>query len=323
MERAADATRVAVVGTGVIGSSWVAHFLSCGMQVLATDPAAGAEARLQADLDAIWPIIGRLGHVPSQARDRLEFTTDLAQALHRTTFVQENAPEDKAKKQQLMRDLDALAPSGVLVASSSSGLLPSDLQALCEREPARIIVGHPFHPPHLMPLVEVVGGRATDPATLDRAMAFYRSVGKRPIRIRRELPGHVANRLQAALWREAFSLVEQGAATVEDIDTAVMHGPGLRWALLGPFLTLHLTGGAGGMRGILEHLGPSVEAWWEQFTTPRLTPELQRTVVQGVSDYARSLGGAALGEQRDRLLVELLSLKRSSGFLMNEETPDA
>ncbi len=323
MQRTTHNRQVTVVGTGVIGSSWVAHFLSCGMQVRATDPGAGAEARLQADLDASWPTIRRLGNVPDDARDRLEFTTDLAEALHRTTFVQENAPEDKPKKQQLMRDLDALAPSGVIVASSSSGLLPSDLQARCEREPARIIVGHPFHPPHLMPLVEVVGGRATDPTTVDRAMDFYRSVGKHPIHIRRELPGHVANRLQAALWREAFALVEQGAATVEDIDTAVMHGPGLRWALLGPFLTLHLTGGTGGIEGILRHLGPSVQTWWDQFTTPRLTPELQRTVIDGVSSYAGSLGGSALGEQRDRLLVELLALKRSSGFPIDKETPDA
>lgn len=323
MERTACNRRVTVVGTGVIGSSWVAHFLSCGMEVLATDPAPGAEARLQADLDAIWPTIRRLRHVPEDARAQLEFTTDLAEALHRTTFVQESTPEDKLKKQQLMRDLDALAPSGVLVASSSSGLLPSDLQAACEREPARILVGHPFHPPHLMPLVEVVGGRASDQTTLDRAMDFYRSVGKHPIHIRRELPGHVANRLQAALWREAFSLVEQGAATVEDIDTAVMHGPGLRWALLGPFLTLHLTGGKGGIEGILAHLGPSVQAWWEQFTTPRLTPALQRTVIEGVSSYSQLLGAPALGEQRDRLLVDLLALKQRAGFPPEKATPDA
>lgn len=301
--------RATIVGTGVIGTSWAAHFLARGLEVVATDPAPLARERLRESIERLWPTLERLGTTPGASPDRLSFTTDLAHALERTEFVQENTPESRADKQQLMRAIDAATPPGVVIASSSSGLLPTDLQLLCAREPGRILIGHPFHPPHLMPLVEVVGGRGTDASAIDKAMAFYWAVGKRPIRIRQELPGHVANRLQAALWREAFSLVDRGAATVEDIDSAIMYGPGLRWAILGPFLTLHLTGGRGGMEQILNHLGPSVEQWWAGFTTPRLTPELSRTVIEGVQTLAEEMGGEALETRRDALLIEILALK--------------
>lgn len=303
--------RVAVVGAGVIGTSWAAHFLSRGMEVVATDPAPGAAERLRESINRLWPVLERLGLASGASRERLRFVDHLSDALRDVDFVQENAQESLEAKQRLISDIDAAAPAGVLIASSSSGLLPSDLQKLCRKDPGRVLIGHPFHPPHLMPLVEVVGGRQTDSASIDAAMVFYKEVGKHPIRLRQELPGHIANRLQAALWREAFSLVECGAATVEDIDAAIMHGPGLRWAILGPFLTLHLTGGSGGMAGILDHLGPSVEAWWAQFTTPRITTELKQTVSEEVRSLAKRLGGHSLEAQRDALLIELLALKTS------------
>jgi len=314
---------VAVVGVGVIGTSWAAHFLARGMDVVATDTAPGAAERLNESIDRLWPALERLGLAPGASRERLRFFDRLPDALRDVDFVQENAQENLEAKQRLIGEIDAAAPAGVVIASSSSGLLPSDLQAPCKKDPGRVLIGHPFHPPHLMPLVEVAGGRQTDSAAIDTAMVFYREVGKRPILLRQELPGHVANRLQAALWREAFSLVERGAATVEDIDTAIMHGPGLRWAILGPFLTLHLTGGSGGMAGILEHLGPSVEAWWAQFTTPRLTKELKQAVSEGVSSLAEHLGGEALEAQRDALLIELLALKAVRNDARSESHRDA
>lgn len=301
--------RVTIVGTGVIGTSWTAHFLARGLDVIATDPAPGAQERLCAAVGRLWPTLERLGTSPGASPDRLAFTTALEESLEGTGFVQENAPENREAKRRLIQAIDAAAPPGAVIASSSSGLLPSELQGLCERHPGRVLVGHPFHPPHLMPLVEVVGGTRTEAWAIDRAMAFYRSAGKRPIRLRKELPGHVANRLQAALWREAFSLVESGAATVEDVDTAIMHGPGLRWALLGPFLTLHLTGGEGGMRSILERMGPSVEAWWAGFTTPHLGPALTAEVVTGVQALVDEMGADTLEARRDQLLIELLALK--------------
>ncbi len=318
-----QARRVTVVGTGVIGTSWAAHFLARGFEVVATDPAPGAAARLRESLDRLWPALERLGLAPDASRSRLRFADDLDESLRDTGFVQENTQENLEAKQRLIGDIDVATPAGVLIASSSSGLLPSDLQKLCRQDPGRVLIGHPFHPPHLMPLVEVVGGRLTDPGALERAMDFYRAAGKKPIRLRQELPGHVANRLQAALWREAFSLVERGAATVEDIDTAIMHGPGLRWAILGPFLTLHLTGGAGGMAGILDHLGPSVEAWWAQFTTPRLTSELKRAVSEDVVALAETMGGASVEARRDALLIELLALKAGRMNALAEGPDDA
>jgi 3-hydroxyacyl-CoA dehydrogenase len=264
---------------------------------------------LRADIDRIWPGLERMGIAPGASRDRLDFSADLEQCLAAADFVQENAPENLEGKQQLMQTIDAATAPGVIVASSSSGLLPTELQARCLRDPGRIVVGHPFHPPHLMPLVEVVGGRATGEATILKTLAFYRSVGKHPIHIRKELPGHVANRLQAALWREAFSLVEQGAATVADIDDAIRHGPGLRWAILGPFLTLHLTGGNGGMEEILKKMGPAVEEWWAGFQTPRLNPELVGRVVDGVETLQGQMGGEGLEAWRDDMLNRLLALR--------------
>jgi carnitine 3-dehydrogenase len=200
-----------------------------------------------------------------------------------------------------------------LIATSSSGILISDIQdaAAC---PERVLLGHPFNPPHLMPLVEVVGGRLTSADAIEKALAFYKSIGKKAIHIRREVKGYVANRLQAALWREAFYLVEQGIASVEDIDTAIAHGPGLRWALLGPFLNLHMSGGAGGIAHVLEHLGPPLESWWRDLGDVTLNDELDGAIARGVTE---ELGGADLAHltsQRDGVLLALLQLKAVAGL---------
>ncbi|MFC4948182.1 3-hydroxyacyl-CoA dehydrogenase NAD-binding domain-containing protein [Pseudonocardia sp. GCM10023141] len=300
---------VAVVGTGVIGASWAAHFLGRGLDVVATDPAAGAEERLRADVAAHWPTISRLGLVPGASPERLTFTTDVAAAAAGADFVQENGPERPEVKHRLFAVLDAAARPDVVLASSSSGLLPSVIAQGCPAHPERVVVGHPFHPPHLIPLVEVVPGERTSEEAVERAMAFYTAAGKRPIRLRHELPGHVANRLQAALWREAYSLVDRGVASVADIDTAISQGPGLRWAVLGPFANQHLSGGAGGIAHVLEHLGPPTEAWWRDLGDPTLTPELVAKLVDGV---AAELGGVTTDElaaRRDAVLHTLLVAK--------------
>jgi len=230
---------VAVVGSGVIGASWAGFFLARGLDVIAWDPASGAEKRVRAAVALHWPALERLGLSSGASLDRLRFAASPEQAVANAEFVQESGPERLDVKAELFRRLDTAAPPTVVLASSSSGLLPSGIQARCEH-PERVVVGHPFNPPHLVPLVEVVGGRRTDPAVINRAIAFYAALGKRPIRLDRELPGHVANRLQAALWREAFHLIDRGVASVADIDAAIAHGPRLRWGLLGPFLNLHL-----------------------------------------------------------------------------------
>jgi carnitine 3-dehydrogenase len=298
--------RVAVVGTGVIGASWAAHFLASGLDVSATDPSPHAEERLRSDVAAIWPT---LTPAAGGSLERLTFTSDPAEAVADADFVQENGPEREDVKHQLFAVLDAAARPDVVLASSSSGLLPSVIARGCPQHPERVVIGHPFNPPHLIPLVEVVPGEKTSERTVEVALAFYTAVGKRPIRLRQELPGHVANRLQAALWQEAYSLVERGVATVADIDTAIAHGPGLRWAVLGPFANQHLSGGSGGIAHILEHLGPPTEAWWRDLGQVTLTPELVAKIVAGVDEELAGVDPAELVARRDAVLTALLAAK--------------
>jgi carnitine 3-dehydrogenase len=304
--------RVAVVGTGTIGMSWAANFLSRGLEVTASDPAPDAEARLRQFIDAAWPVLARIGPIAATPpHNLLDFCADPDAAVAAADFVQESAPEREAVKQELLARIDRVLPPDIVIASSSSGLLISRLQTAC-RHPERVVIGHPFNPPHLIPLVEVVGGARTAPETVERAMAFYASIGKRPIHIRREVAGHVANRLQAALWREAVHLVAAGVASVADVDTAISEGPGLRWALMGPHLTFHLAGGSGGMAHFLEQLGPPLESWWDDLGNPRLTPEVRAALGEGVAAEAGTRDIAALAAERDRFLVDLLALKRAS-----------
>jgi carnitine 3-dehydrogenase len=306
--------RVAVVGTGVIGASWAAHFLAHGLDVTASDPAPGAEDRLRADVAAHWPVLERFGLVEGASQERLSFTADPGDAVADADFVQENGPERENVKHALFAVLDAAARPDVVLASSSSGLLPSAIARGCPHHPERLVIGHPFNPPHLIPLVEVVPGERTSAETVDRAMAFYAAVGKRPIRLRQELPGHVANRLQAALWQEAYSLVERGVASVSDIDAAISQGPGLRWAVLGPFLNQHLSGGPGGIAHVLEHLGPPTERWWRDLGEVTLTPELVQKLVAGVDEELAGTDVAELVARRDAVLDALLAAKAETGL---------
>src|SRR5829696_5966007 len=305
------ASRVAVIGTGTIGMSWAALFLARGLAVAASDPAPDAERRLRRFVDEAWPVLAQLGETPPEPpHQELAFHADPQAAVAGADFVQENAPEREAAKQEVLARIDAALPPEIVIASSSSGLLISRLQAVC-RHPGRVVIGHPFNPPHLIPLVEVVGGAQTDPAAIEHAMAFYAAIGKRPIHIRREVAGHVANRLQAALWREAVHLVASGVASVADVDTAISEGPGLRWALMGPHLTFHLAGGTGGMPHFLDQLGPPLEGWWNDLGRPSLTPEVRDALIAGVTTEAGSRDIPALAAARDQFLIDRLALKKS------------
>ena len=285
-----DVKRVAVVATGVIGASWAAYFLARGLDVDATDPSPGAEARLREAVAQHWPTMVRFGLADGAATERLDFKVDL------------------------FRRMDEAAPAHAILASSSSGLAISAVQSEC-KHPGRVVLGHPFNPPHLIPLVEVVGGEHTSAEAIARAMAFYSAIGKRSIHVRREVKGHIANRLQAALWREAFHLVEQGVASVADIDTAIAHGPGLRWALMGPFMNLHLSGGAGGIAHLLDHLGGPIEDWWHDLGAPSMTAELKRQVAEGMADELGGRRSADLEAARDALLLDLIRAKAASATL--------
>ena len=219
--------------------------------------------------------------------------------------MQESAPERTDAKRALYATLEDTLPPEVVVASSSSGLMMTDL-ARDLRTPGRFVIGHPFNPPHLIPLVEVVGGERTAPETVVFCVDFYRQIGKHPIHLRKEAPGHLANRLQSALWREAVHAVAEGIATVADVDAAVAYGPGLRWALMGPHLTFHLAGGEGGMTHFMEHLGPANEDWWRSLGQPSLTPEVRQAIIEGVADEVKGQAVPGLAAKRDALLVALL-----------------
>jgi carnitine 3-dehydrogenase len=309
MSEAAGIERVAVIGTGTIGASWAALFLARGLEVAASDPAPDAEALLRQRITDIWPVLEQLGPVASDGQDRLRFMRDPADAVRRAQFIQENGPEREDLKRALFKTLDGAAPQDAVIASSSSGLLMSRLQEVCA-QPERCVIGHPFNPPHLIPLVEVVGGARTSQAAIDRAMAFDAEIGKRPIHIRKEVKGHVANRLQAALWREAVHLVAEGVASVADVDTAISSGPGLRWAQAGPHLTFHLAGGRGGVEHFLSQFAGPIQGWWQDLGTPTLTPELQRKLVAGVAEEAAGRSIAELEARRDAHLISLLSSHR-------------
>lgn len=298
----------AVVGTGVIGASWASLFLARGLTVRACDPAEGAEARLRAAVAGDWPVLERLGLSPGADPDRLVFCARLEDALDGADFVQESGPERLDVKIETFTRMDSAVPAEVILASSSSGLPMSQVQAAAQH-PERIVLGHPFNPPHLIPLVEVMGGAATSDTTVTRAMEIYRALGKHPIHLHTEVRGHVANRLQAALWREAFHLVQTGAATVADVDAAIAQGPGLRWAMLGPFLNMHLSGGQGGMQHMLHHLGPAIQDWWDDLGQPRLTPELIETVVRQTEEAAQGRSLDDLGATRDGGVADILALK--------------
>ena len=306
--------KVALVGTGVIGASWATLFLSKGLDVVATDPAPEAEAKLRATVARQWPAVQKLGMANSASQSRLSFVATPEEAVAQADFVQENGPERLDIKRDIYRRIDGAARPEVVLATSSSGLLISEVQIACAN-PERVLVGHPFNPPHLIPLVEVVGGEATSPAAINIAMAFYRAVGKKPIHVKKEVKGHVANRLQAALWREAFWLVREGVATVADVDTAISNGPGLRWALLGPFLNLHLSGGAGGLSHVLDHLGPPIEEWWADMHDISIDDALKATLVAGGDDVLAGKSMAEITIDRDRVLLELMSLKSKAAKL--------
>jgi carnitine 3-dehydrogenase len=305
---------IGIVGTGVIGASWAAFYLSRGFDVRATDPADGAEGRLRDLVAGYWPTLEQLGLTKGASQDRLTFGTDISKILSGVDFVQENGPERLDIKRDLIAHIDAATPDHAIIATSSSGILISSIQDAA-KHPERVVLGHPFSPPHLIPLVEVLGGKLTSNDAVERTLAFYASTGKKPIRIRREIKGHVTNRLQAAIWQEAFWLVEQGIATVADIDTAISHGPGLRWALLGAFLNLEIAGGPGGLAHLLEHLGPPMESWWTDLKTVHLSSELNQRAVDETKEYLKPYDFAATVKQRDDILVKLLGMKAAADQL--------
>ncbi len=297
--------RIAIVGTGVIGASWAAQYLARGFDVIATDPAPNAEANLRKYIDEAWKDLTNIGLSKGASRDRLTFTSDLKEALSKADFVQENGPERPDFKMKLFADIDEATPVDSIIASSSSGITPSVMQSKAKHA-ERILVGHPFNPPHIIPLVEVVGGTKTSPEAIQAAIAFYASIGKKPIHLKKELPGHVGNRLQAALYKEILYLIQHDVLSVEDADVAVSYGPGPRWGVMGQSLQWHLGGGAGGIKHFMDHLMDPLAGLMKTLGTPDVTPELKQTIVDGVLREARNRSVDQLAQEENELIIGLL-----------------
>ncbi|MFD2657632.1 L-carnitine dehydrogenase [Gracilibacillus thailandensis] len=302
-----NVNKVAVVGTGVIGNGWIGRFLAQGLDVVAFDPADGAEERTRQVVEQVWPELERLGMTEGASQNRLTFVSTLEEAVQDVDFIQENVPEREDIKKSVLTNIDQHAKPDAIIGSSTSGIMATTLQEDLQH-PGRVIVAHPFNPVYILPLVELVGGQATDAELMERAKAFYQSIQMRPLVINKEIEGHVADRLMEALWREALHLVNDGIVTTEEVDAAIIYGAGLRWAQMGPFLTFHLAGGEQGMRHMLEQFGPALKKPWTKLEAPELTEDLKEKVIEGCESHAGDVPISELENKRNEFLVKLLDL---------------
>nr|WP_025785415.1 L-carnitine dehydrogenase [Sporosarcina sp. D27] len=299
--------QVAVIGTGVIGNGWISRFLAQGLDVVAFDPSEGAEQRTQASIQQAWPSLQHIGLAEGASPDRITFVQTIEEAVKNAGVIQENVPEREDLKKSVLAEIDQFAEPDAIIASSTSGIMPSQLQADL-KNPGRMIVAHPFNPVYILPLVELVAGQQTDVAVIERANEFYTSINMKPLIVQKEIEGHIADRLMEALWREALHLVNDGIATTKEIDASIIYGAGLRWAQMGPFLTFHLAGGEQGMRHMLEQFGPALKLPWTKLEAPELTDELKEKVIEGCETHAGDRSVYELEVKRNEFLVKLLDL---------------
>ena len=310
--------RIALVGGGVIGGGWAARCLANGLEVVLTDPRAEARDYVEKTIADAWPVLEAAGLTDKGDRSRLYFADDIAAAVAQADFIQENVPEREDLKIAVHEEISQHAKSDAIIASSSSGLLPSRLQSRC-RHPERLVIGHPFAPVYLLPLVEVVGGEQTSAESISRAGQFYSAIGMRPLHVRHEIEAYIADRLQESLYREALHLIDEGVATVAEIDAAVTGGPGLRWAFMGTFLAWHLGGGPGGMRHTIEQFGPALKLPWSHMKAPELTDELKQRIVEGCEVESGTRDFADMERRRDRCLVEIQKVLREHWYPPSED----
>ena len=292
------------LGGGVIGASWAALFLASGRSVALFDPAADTERAVKSYIETAWPTLEQLGLTTNGNPDNIRFCKSAADAVDGADFIQENVPERLAIKCATFAEIEPVLQDTAIVASSASGLMLSQMQEGWQN-PARFVLGHPFNPPHLIPLVEVLGNEATEEGVVEEACAFYEGVGKVTIKLHKEKNGHVANRLQAAIWREAISLVAEGVASVEDVDKAVWAGPGLRWATMGPTMLFHLGAGAGGLQAFFDHFSDTFNGWWDDLGQIHLNDEIIAAIIKGVEAEADGQSVQELAARRDALLTAI------------------
>lgn len=296
---------ISIIGTGVIGAGWAARFLASGHYVKAYDPSERALKKLKKDVRNALASLKRIGLNKNASLKNLKCYSSINYAIRNTNFIQENAPENEKIKTKLLSQIDALSDKNVVIASSSSGLLPSKIQSQC-KHPQRILIGHPFNPVYLLPLVEVVGGKKTSKTNIKKAVKIYESIGMKPLIVRKEIEGYISDRLQEALWRESLHLIKDGIATTEEIDDAIVYGPGLRWAFMGVCLTFHLAGGEAGMKHMLEQFGPALKLPWTKLKAPTLDKKLKKLMISGTQKQSKKFSIDDLEKQRDIFLIEIM-----------------
>lgn len=310
-QRPEDIRRITCIGAGPIGGGWAAHFLAQGYQVTSYLHDESEHQALTSLLETAWLSLRKIGLADGASLDNFTWTTDLVKATEEAEFIQESIPENLALKQELYRKLGEIVDPRVVIASSTSGLSMTDIQAKCST-PERTVIAHPFNPPYLLPLVEMIGGEKTSPKTVEWTEQFYRVAGKEPLVMKKEIPGFIATRLQEAIWREALHMVANGEATVEQIDQAVVNGPGPRWALMGPCEIFHVGGGEGGMANCLDQFGPALKLPWTRLVAPELTPELRKAMIDGCIEMTKGKDFASLSKKMNDGLVEIAKIKRAN-----------
>ena len=301
--------KIAVIGTGVIGTGWIVRCLAHNKKVIAYDKDLRLEKKLISEIKRAWPFIKKLFNKKKLNLKNFKYVTSIEEAVKDADFIQECATENYKLKTNLMNNISKKAKSNAIISSSSSGLLPTRIYSKC-KNPARAMIGHPFNPVYLCPGVEIVAGKKTKKNFLNKANKFYKSISMNPIIVKKELPGYLADRLQEALWREALHIINEGYATTKDLDRAIEDGPGLRWSLMGTFLTFHLAGGKAGMKHMLKQFGPALKLPWTKLKAPKLSKKLSARVIKGTKQQAKGKSVSSISNIRDEYLVNLQKLRK-------------
>ena len=301
--------KIAVIGTGVIGTGWIIRFLAHNKKVIVFDKDLKLEKKLLIEIKRAWPFVKKLFNKKKLNLKNFKYVTSIEEAVKDADLIQECATENYKIKTNLMNNISKIAKSNVIISSSSSGLLPTRIYSKC-KNPERTMIAHPFNPVYLCPGVEIVAGKKTKKNFLNKANKFYKAISMNPIIVKKELPGYLADRLQEALWREALHIINDGYATTKDLDRAIEDGPGLRWSLMGTFLTFHLAGGKAGMKHMLKQFGPALKLPWTKLKAPKLSKKLSTRVIKGTKQQAKGKSVSAISNIRDEYLVNLQKLRK-------------
>ena len=301
--------KIAVIGAGVIGSGWIVRFLAHNKKVIVYDQDPKLKKKVISEIKRAWPFVKKLFNKKKLKLKNFKYVTNIEDALKDADFIRECAPENYKLKTKLMKIIGKYSKINAIISSSSSGLLPSKIYSKC-KNPTRTIIAHPFNPVYMLPGIEIVPGRKTSAKTLKKAKKFYESISMNPIMLKKELPGFLSDRLQEALWREALHIVNEGYASTQDLDRAVEDGPGMRWSLMGTFLTFHLAGGKAGMKHMLEQFGPALKLPWTKLKAPKLSKKLSNRVISGTKKQSRGKSVDTIAKIRDEYLLNLQKLRK-------------